>query len=141
MKKIMTNISMRYKIIHSQRNVGETWWRHKMEIFSTLLALCEGNSPVAGEFPSQRPVTRSFDVFFDLRLNKRLTNNQNSGELRRHRAYYHVTVMKLIQPQLRHGIDMNETIDKNTCNESVLYILFCMLVEEVADKYPTTFMN
>ena len=34
--------------------------------------LCVGNSPVPGEFPAQRPVTRSFDVFFDLRLNKRL---------------------------------------------------------------------
>ena len=42
------------------------------EIFSTLLALCAGNSRVTGEFPSQRRVTRSFDVFFDLRLNKRL---------------------------------------------------------------------
>ena len=30
-------------------------------------------SLVTGEFPSQRPVTRSFDVFFDLRLNKRLS--------------------------------------------------------------------
>ena len=39
-----------------------------METFSALLALCEGNSPVVGEFPAQRPVTRSFDVFFDLRL-------------------------------------------------------------------------
>ena len=35
-----------------------------METFSALLALCEENSPVTGEFPSQRPVTRSFDVFF-----------------------------------------------------------------------------
>ena len=43
-----------------------------METFSALLALCAGNSPIAGEFPAQRPVTRSFDVFFDLRLNKRL---------------------------------------------------------------------
>ena len=43
-----------------------------METFSALLALCAGNSPVTGGFPSQRPVTRSFDVFFDLRLNKRL---------------------------------------------------------------------
>ena len=34
-----------------------------MEEFSTLLAICVGNSPVTGEFPSQRPVTRSFDVF------------------------------------------------------------------------------
>ena len=31
------------------------------------------NSPVPGEFPTQRPVTRGFDVFFDLRLNKRLS--------------------------------------------------------------------
>ena len=43
-----------------------------METFSALLALCAGNSPVPGDFPAQRPVTRSFDVFFDLRLNKRL---------------------------------------------------------------------
>ena len=49
------------------------WWRHQMETFSALLALCAGNSSVSGEFPSQRPVTRSFDVFFDLRLNKRLS--------------------------------------------------------------------
>ena len=39
------------------------WWRHQMETFSALLALCEGNSPVTGEFPSQRPVTRSFWCF------------------------------------------------------------------------------
>ena len=45
------------------------WWRHQMETFSALLALCAGNSPVPGE----RPVTRSCDVFFDLRLNKRLS--------------------------------------------------------------------
>ena len=44
-----------------------------METFSALLALCAGNSPVTGEFPAQRPVTRSFDVFFDPRLNKRLS--------------------------------------------------------------------
>ena len=50
-----------------------TWWRHQMETFSALLAICAGNSPVPGEFPTQRPVTRSFDVFFDLHLNKRLS--------------------------------------------------------------------
>ena len=38
-----------------------------------LLAIYSGNSPVTGEFPTQRPVTQSFDVFFDLRLNKRLS--------------------------------------------------------------------
>ena len=35
-----------------------------METFSALLALCAGNSPVTGEFPSQKPGTRSFDFFW-----------------------------------------------------------------------------
>ena len=49
------------------------WWRHRMETYSALLDLCGGNSPVTGEFPSQRSVTRSFDVFSDLGLNKHLS--------------------------------------------------------------------
>ena len=49
-----------------------------METFSALLALCAGNSPVTGEFPAQRPVTRSFDVSFDLRLNKRFSKQSRS---------------------------------------------------------------
>ena len=52
--------------------IKSSWWRHQIETFSALLSLCAGNSPVTGEFPSQRPVTRSFDTFDDLRLNKRL---------------------------------------------------------------------
>ena len=44
-----------------------------METFSALLAICAGNSPVPGEFLAQRPVTRSFDVYFDLSPNKRLS--------------------------------------------------------------------
>ena len=51
------------------------WWRHQMKTFSALLALCAGNSPVSGEFPAQRPVTRSFGVVFDLRLIKRLSKH------------------------------------------------------------------
>ena len=50
-----------------------SWWRHEMQTFSALLALYAGNSLFYGEFPSQRPMTRSFDVFFDLRLNKLLS--------------------------------------------------------------------
>ena len=51
----------------------KTWWRHQMDTFSALVALCAGNSPVTGEFTAQRPVTRSFVVFFDLCLNKWLS--------------------------------------------------------------------
>ena len=55
------------------RIAPRSWWRHQLETFSALLVLCAGNSPVTGEFPTQSPVTRSFDVFLDLRLNKRLS--------------------------------------------------------------------
>ena len=48
---------------------------------------------VAGEFPSQRPVTRSFDVFFNLCPNKGCINIREAGDLRRHRAHYDVSVM------------------------------------------------
>ena len=58
--------------IYIYRYGSETWWRHQMETFSALLALCEGNPPVTGGFPSQKTVTQSFDIFFDQRLNKRL---------------------------------------------------------------------
>ena len=57
------------------------WWRHQMGTFSALLVLCEGNPPITGGFPSQRPVARSFDIFFDLRLNKRLSKQS------RHRCF------------------------------------------------------
>ena len=53
----------------------KTWWRHQMETFSALLAICAGNSPVTGEYSAQTPVTLSFDVSFDLRLNKRLSKH------------------------------------------------------------------
>ena len=54
---------------------AKPWWRHQMETFSALLTLFQGNPPATGGFPSQGPVTRSFDVFFDLRLHmdKRLS--------------------------------------------------------------------
>ena len=59
-----------------------------METFSVSLALCVGNSPVTGEFSSQRPVTRNFDVFFDLRQKKNSwVSNREAGDLRRRRAH------------------------------------------------------
>ena len=54
-------------------SISPPWWRHQMETFSAWLTICAENSLVRGEFPAQRPVTRSFDVFFDLCPNKRLS--------------------------------------------------------------------
>ena len=72
-------VSVRFNLLRADsgksRNssYGIAWWRNQMETFSALLTLCDWNPPVADGFSTQRPVTRSFDVFFDLCLNKRLS--------------------------------------------------------------------
>ena len=61
-----------------------------------VTGLFVGNSPVTGEFPPQRPVTRSFDVFFICAWRNGWVNNRETGDLRRHRANYDVTIMSLL---------------------------------------------
>ena len=68
----ITRVFLQPTSIAPQRLSHMLWWRHQMETFSALLAICAGNSPVTGEFPAQRPVTRSFEFFFDLCLNNGL---------------------------------------------------------------------
>ena len=75
-------------------------WRHQLETFSALLAICAGNSPVTGEFHAQRPVTRSFDVFFDLSLNARMSKQS--------RGWWYGTPSR---PLWRH---CNDTMEQST---------------------------
>ena len=72
---------------------GLSWWRHQIETFSALLAICAGNSPVTGEFSAQRPVTRSFEFSFGLRLNKRLSKQSWGWWFETYRTHYNITVM------------------------------------------------
>ena len=60
---------------HSNFNTDSSFLTQdgRRETFRTLLALCASNPPVTGGFPSQRPVTWSFDVFFNLHLNEWLS--------------------------------------------------------------------
>ena len=90
---LMWFVSRRFYTYTPHRCLTWEWWRHQMETFSALLAICAGNSPAPGEFPVQRLVTRSFDVFFDLRLNKRFSKQSWAYDLRRYRAHYDVIVM------------------------------------------------
>ena len=69
------------------------WWRHQMETFSALLAICAGDSPVIGEFPAQIPVTRSFDVSLICTWINGWVNNPEAGDLRRYRAHNEVSVL------------------------------------------------
>ena len=72
-----------------------SWWRHPMETFSALLVLCEDNSLVTGEFPSQWSVMQSFDAFLVCTETNSWSNHRDAGDLRRHRAHYDVTLMQL----------------------------------------------
>ena len=93
---------MRYNedliIVHKRisQNVPAEWRRHQMESFSALLVICAGNSPVPGEFPAQKPVTRSFGVFFICVWINVWVNNREAGDLRRYRAHCDVSVMSKI---------------------------------------------
>ena len=66
-------------------------WRHQMETFSALLALCARNSPVTGESPHKGQWRGA--LMFSLICANDWVNNGEAGDLRRHRSHYDVTVM------------------------------------------------
>ena len=90
-----------------------SWWRHEMKTFFALLVFCAENSPVPGEFSAQRPVTRSFDFFFDLHLNKQLSKQSRgwwfetpSGSLWRqcNVLFFHIPIWTVLLIQRSHII-------------------------------------
>ena len=83
----------KFSILHVDSDYGNHDEVIKWKLFSALLATCEGNPPDTGEFPSQRPVTQSFHVFFDLRLNKRLSKQTRRWWFETPSRPYDVTVM------------------------------------------------
>ena len=70
-----------------------SWWRHQMETFSALLAICAGNSPVPVNSPhkGQWRGALMFSLIFAW-IND-WVNNRETGDLRRHRGHYDVIVM------------------------------------------------
>ena len=78
------------------RQTMMTYSNGQMETFSVLLALFAGNSSATGEFPSQSPVTRSFNIVSDLRLKKRLSKQSRRWWFEKPSRYfrnYDVTLM------------------------------------------------
>ena len=96
----MTFVRLMNKVVWIQLKIHhieiDTCWRHQMETYSASLALCAGNSPAPDEFPAKRPVAQSFDVFFDLRPNRRFSKRGEAGDMKRHRAHYDVIVMRIL---------------------------------------------
>ena len=82
-----------FSYVQKRNKHAFAWWRHQMGTFSALLALCVGNPPVTGEFPSRRPVTRSFDVSLIWGWFNGWVNNREAGDSRHHCAHCNVIVM------------------------------------------------
>ena len=93
---LKTQIVSSVKPVRSDRMAAR--WRHRMETFSALLAICAGNSPVTGEFPAQRP---ELWCFLWSAPENGWVNNPEAGDLRNNHAHYDVTVMGLGQWCLR----------------------------------------
>ena len=73
--------------------VFKPWWRHQMETFSALLAICAENSPVTGEFPYKGQWRGALMFSLICASINGWVNNGKAGDLTRHRAHYDVTVM------------------------------------------------
>ena len=112
------NGSMRSIYSHSSGLLhwhGENLWAIMMTSsngkISALLSLCVGNSPVSGEFPAQRPVTQSFDVFFDLCLIKRLSKHSRGWWFETLSRPYDVIVMSYVCLSANEAIPSEKSID------------------------------
>ena len=111
-----------------------TWWRHQMETFSALLAICAGNSPVPGQWRGA--------LMFSLIcvwLNG-WVNNREAGDLRRYRAHYDVIVMNMIHLSQILPIDIRYVVSivSSTCHYkySDIDCLFTGLLK-IATKKPS----
>ena len=79
-----------------------TWWRHQMETFSALLALCAGNSPVAVNYPHNGQWRGALMFSLICVWINDWVNNRESGDLRRHLGHYNVNVMQSFQEIFSH---------------------------------------
>ena len=72
-----------------------TWWRHQMETFSALLALCAGNSPVPVNYPHKGQWRGALVFSLIYAWIDDWVNNREACDLRRQRDHYDVTVMDM----------------------------------------------
>ena len=84
------------------RQLGCSWWRHQMETFSALLAICAGNSPVPGEFPHKGQWRGAWMFSLICVWINDWVNNREAGDLRRHRTHYNVIVIYWCHPVCRY---------------------------------------
>ena len=107
----------------------ESWWRHQMETFSALLAICAGNSPVNSPHKGQWRGALMFS-FICVLINSRV-NNREAGDLRCYRSHYGVIVMNFVSIMANH-IEINslwpsDTIWRHKSGSTLAQVMACCL--------------
>ena len=98
-----------------------TWWRHQMETFAALLAICAGNSPAPhkGQWRGVLMFSLICTWITDW------VNNREAGDLRRHRAHHDVIVMS--DPASFHAfldlwLNLDDTVIENYVLSDFLFV-------------------
>ena len=79
-------------------------WHNQMEIFSTLLALCAGNSPDTGKFPQKGQWHGALMFSLICAWTNGWVNNRDANDLRHHRTHYDITIVSYHQFLVIHVI-------------------------------------
>ena len=115
-----------YVSCSEQNHYLNPWWRHQMETFSALLAICAGNSPVPVNSPHKGQWRGALMFPLIYAWINAWVNNPEAGDLRRNRAHYDVSVM--------HWMNAASFVKKLRCNLNQIINIFCQeyMLENVA---------
>ena len=120
-----------------------SWWRHQMETFSALLAICTGNSPVPRWIPHTKASDAELWCFLWSASEKNsLVNNREAGDLRRHRTYYDVTVMIATSSLSSLAVSTQPEKNGRYFTNHILYVFWddngCVFIEKSPECFPLT---
>ena len=124
-----------------QLSICNPSWRHQMEIFSTLLAICVENSPDTGEFPAQRQVTRAAMFSLICAWMNGWVNNRDASDLRRHHVHYDVIVMLRLTELWRKAIDDDNHMGTNAMDLSNAFDHYGDVIMGAIASQITSFTN
>ena len=113
---------------------SRSWWRHQMETFSALLAICAGNSSVSGGFPTHKGQWRGALMFSLIcAWINGWVNAGEAGNLRRHHTHYDVIVMiwRHYWPVMNPVV--SRILSKRASIAELLWFICCYPLEKAAE--------
>ena len=118
------------------------WWRHQMETFSALLALCAGSSPVTGEFPITKASDAELWCFLRCAPEQRIEyTNRGASDLSNHGTHYDVTVIPRLWKMVPCLDVVRDLFTRTDVDWLVLRYLACLFTIECVLQEPQLAMG